>query len=274
MIDSHVHFWQFDPVKDAWINEEMAVLQRDFSPADYCALQTENGIDGCIAVQADQSEQETAFLVDLAKHNPIIKGVVGWVDLKSKVIEEKLSFYAKEPMIKGWRHIVQAENEGFLLQPEFIRGVRALKNHGYTYDILVKHNQLPEVMQFIDQLGEQPLVIDHCAKPDLNNKDISAWTAQLKTIAQASHVYCKLSGLLTEGDWNNPDKQLIFKCLDVVFESFGTDRLLFGSDWPVMLLSKKYSYWMQMVGEYMQQFSKQEQQLVFGDNAIKFYKLD
>lgn len=274
MIDSHVHFWQFDPVKDAWINEEMAVLQRNFSPADYDALQAENGINGCVAVQADQSEQETAFLVDLARHNPVIKGVVGWIDLQSKVIEEKLSFYAKEPLIKGWRHIVQAENEGFLLQNEFIRGVKALKKHDYTYDILVKHSQLPEVIQFIEQLGEQALIIDHCAKPDLSSGDISAWATHMKTIAQASHVYVKLSGLLTEGDWFNPDKQLIFRCLDVVFERFGTERLVFGSDWPVVLLSNNYSYWLQMVSEYMQQFSKQEQQLVFGDNATKFYKLN
>lgn len=274
MIDSHVHFWQFDPLRDAWINEEMAVLRRDFFPAAYSELLTENGIDGCVAVQADQSEKETAFLVDLARHNPIIKGVVGWIDLQSKVIEEKLSFYAKEPLIKGWRHIVQAENDGFLLQPELIGGVKALKNFGYTYDILVKQHQLPDAIQFVEQLGEQALVIDHCAKPDLNSREIENWAAQLKTIAQAPQVFCKLSGLLTEGNWSNPDKKLIFKCLDQVFESFGTDRLMFGSDWPVMLLSNSYSYWLQLLQEYMQQFNEEEKRWVFGDNAIKFYKLN
>lgn len=274
MIDSHVHFWQYDPVKDAWINEEMSVIRRDFFPVDYCKLQTANWITGCIAVQADQSEQETAFLVNLAKNNPIIKGVVGWIDLQSKVIEEKLSFYAKEPLIKGWRHIVQAEADGFLLQPAFLNGVRALKDFGYTYDILVKHQQLPEVIQFIDKLDDQALVIDHCAKPDLNSKQIDAWIGHMKTIAQQPNVYCKLSGLLTEGDWKNIDKKLIFKCLDVVFESFGTDRLLFGSDWPVLLLCENYSYWVQLLTAYTQQLSQQEQQQVFNDNAIKFYKLN
>ena len=274
MIDSHVHFWQYNPIKDAWINEEMAVLQRDFFPQDYSQLTTENRIDGCVAVQADQSEQETDFLVNLAKNHPVIKGVVGWIDLQSKVIAEKLSFYAKEPLIKGWRHIVQAEAEGFLLQPAFINGVRALKSFDYTYDILVKQQQLPEVIRFLDQLDEQRLIIDHCAKPDLNSKEIGTWAEHMKTIAQQPHVHCKLSGLLTEGDWKNIDKQLIFKCLDVVFESFGTDRLLFGSDWPVLLLSENYSYWLQLLQAYMQQFSQQEQQMVFGNNAIKFYKLN
>lgn len=274
MIDSHVHFWQFDPIRDAWINEEMSVLRHDFLPVDYEQLLSANGIEGCVAVQADQSEKETAFLVDLAKKHSFIKGIVGWIDLKSSVIEEKLAFYTQEPLIKGWRHIVQAEPEGFLLQTEFLRGVKALKELGYTYDILVKHYQLPEVIRFIDQIGVQPLIIDHCAKPDLTTPEIKEWASRMQTIAQHPHVYCKLSGLLTEGNWKNIDKKLIFNCFDVVFEHFGVNRLVFGSDWPVMLLSENYSYWIGLLKEYMNGFSKEEQQLVLGNNAIRFYKIN
>ncbi|WP_200911866.1 amidohydrolase [Pedobacter sp. Hv1] len=273
MIDSHQHFWQHHPVKDSWISDEMAVIKRDFLPVDLVPILKDNGINGCIAVQADQSEVETNFLLDLAKQNPFIKGVVGWVNLQNANINERLHYFSQFKQLKGWRHILQAEPDGLMLKPEFLRGIKALTEFGYTYDILIHQHQLPEVIQLVDKCQNQAFVIDHCAKPAIKNNEIADWKSHIQSIAQHPNVYCKLSGLLTEADWKHWDEKQIFNYLDVVFESFGTERLMFGSDWPVLLLAGSYSQWKGLIQRYVQQLSQQEQQQIFNDNAYTFYKL-
>ena len=272
MIDAHVHFWNYDKVKDAWM-DEMKMLQRDFLPQHLKPELDQNGIEGIIAVQADQSDDETKFLLELAKKNPEIKGIVGWVDLQNENLENKLLYCSQSSIIKGFRHIVQAEPPGFLKGERFLRGIKLLKNFEFTYDVLIYENQLKEAIEFVNKFPEQKFIIDHCAKPNIKNKSINTWKEGMQEISKNENVYCKISGLITEARWNEWKTKDIYPYLDCVFEFFGTDRLLFGSDWPVMLVSGIYTKWKNLLEGYMKQFSQEEKQKVFGENAIHFYNI-
>jgi len=274
MIDTHIHFWNYNKIKDAWITDEMKVLQRDFLPEHLENELSKNNVEGIVAVQADQSENETQFLSDLADKNSIIKGIVGWVDLQSANIERKLLYYLNNSKIKGFRHIVQSENEGFLANKKFLNGISFLKKAGFTYDILIYENQLKEAIKFVNKFPDQKFIIDHCAKPGIKNKSISEWKTLMKEIARNENVCCKISGLITEAKWNEWNEKDLYPYLDAVFESFGTERLLFGSDWPVMLLSGNYTLWKNLLEKYMSQFPSEQKQKVFRENAIYFYNLN
>ncbi len=273
MIDSHVHFWQFNPIKDAWINDDMEVLQRDFLPIDLERVAARHGIDGVVAVQADQSEAETKFLSKLASQNSFIKGIVGWVDLCNKNLGERLSEYSMDPLIKGFRHILQAEGTGYMLKPEFIEGVKALKKFGLTYDILVYHNQLQEVSLLLEKLPDQKFIVDHCAKPPIANGDMKEWMRNMRVIAENKNVYCKISGLVTEAKWHRWSREDIYPYLDVVMDCFGNDRVVFGSDWPVIYTSATYNIWIHLLKNFMQQFDESQQDNFFSENAKRFYDL-
>ncbi|PIF30272.1 L-fuconolactonase [Flavobacterium sp. 9] len=273
-IDSHQHFWKYDAVKDAWINEEMKVIKRDFLPSDLKPLLLENQIDGCVAVQADQSEDETRFLLDLAKDNNFIKGVVGWVDLCAENIEERLEYYTKYEKLKGFRHIVQAEADiDFMLSERFQNGISKLVKHNFTYDILIFPKHLENAAKLVAKFPEQKFVIDHLAKPDFKNKDFREWEKGIRAIAQFPNVMCKVSGLVTEADWNNWTAVDFTYCLNVVTEVFGIDRLMFGSDWPVSLLAASYAESCDIVEDYFSKFSKADQDKFWSKNAINFYDL-
>ncbi len=274
MIDTHVHFWNYNKVKDAWITDDMKLLQRDFLPGHLRTELKENKVDGVVAVQADQSEKETTFLFELAKKNPEIKGIVGWVDLQNENIEKRLFFYSQSHIIKGFRHIIQAESEGFLKRKKFLHGIKLLKNFNFTYDILIYENQLNEVIGFLNKFTHQKFIIDHCAKPAIKNKSINNWKKGMQEISQNKNVYCKLSGLTTEADWNTWKEKDFYPYLDFVFECFGTDRLMFGSDWPVVLVSGNYTKWKNLLEKYMRNFSAEEKEKIFTENAIQFYNLN
>ncbi|HMK26047.1 MAG TPA: amidohydrolase family protein [Chitinophagaceae bacterium] len=273
-IDTHQHFWKFDPVRDGWITKEMSVIQRDFLPEDLQPLLKKNNFDGCIAVQADQSEKETNFLLELAKQNDFIKGIVGWIDLQHENIKERLSYYKQFRLVKGFRHILQGERDRtFMLKPEFMRGIGALKEFGFTYDILIFPDQLQYTKKLVAAFPDQGFVIDHIAKPDIRNRKITEWKQEMAGVAQYENVYCKLSGLVTESGWTNWKEKDFAPYLDAVVESFGTSRILFGSDWPVCLLAASYKEVVDILKHYFASFTKNEQQLFFGGNAIKFYQL-
>ncbi|MGE7774492.1 amidohydrolase family protein [Chitinophaga sp. NPDC101104] len=273
-IDAHQHFWQFDPVRDAWISEEMNVIRRDFLPADLAPLLKAAGVDACVAVQADQSEAETQFLVDCAKGSDIVKAVVGWVDLRSPDVAERLAFWAGEPLVKGFRHIVQGEpDDKFLLREDFNRGIAALKKHGFTYDVLVFPHQLPAVEQFVERHPEQPMVIDHLAKPYIKKKEIGDWTKHIRRIARSPQVHCKLSGMVTEADMQNWKEADFRPYLDTVLEAFGPERLMYGSDWPVCLLAADYARQKSIVDHFISALSASEQQRIMGNNAAAFYNI-
>ncbi len=273
-IDSHQHFWKYHPVKDAWITDDMNVIQRDFMPQDLLPLLQENNIDGCVAVQADQSEAETEFLLQLAAENDFIKGVVGWVDLRAENLEERLNYFSKYPKLKGFRHIVQGEPEDdFLIKADFCKGIVRLEKYNFTYDILIFPKHLPYALELAKRFPNQKFVIDHLAKPDFKQTDFSVWEKGIRAIAQCDNVYSKVSGLVTEAHWKHWKAADFTYCLDVVIEAFGLGRLMYGSDWPVSLLAASYQEAIGIVKQYFASFSKEDQEQFWGRNAIHFYHL-
>jgi len=273
-VDSHVHFWHYDEQEYDWISDGMEVLQQDYLPRHVARTLNRNGLDGCVAVQARQSELETHFLVELAKSNEIIKGVVGWIDLRDEKLEERLQYFSQYSQIKGWRHVVQGEPDDFLLRKDFQRGIQALQPFGYTYDVLIYHHQLKPALEFVSLFPEQKFVIDHCAKPDIRAKSIDTWKVHMKEMAKHPNVSCKISGLLTETRWKQWSPADFYPYLDVIFEAFGTDRILYGSDWPVVLLSGIYVQWRSLIDKYMENIEEEEKEKVMGENAVSFYGLD
>lgn len=274
MIDSHQHFWQYDKIKDAWITDDMSVIQRSFMPNDLEPVLKENGMEGCVAVQADQSETETEFLLTLAQKHDFIKGVVGWINFCGADIEERLAHFSSYDKLKGFRHIVQSEPEDdFLLRDDFCNGISKLKQFGYTYDILVYPKHLPYALTFVKQFPNQPFVIDHIAKPDIKNGDFDTWKNQMQNIAHFSNVYCKISGLVTEHGLKNWEISDFKPYIDTIMECFGIDRVMFGSDWPVCLLGATYKQCCDILEENTQQLTSLEKQKLWGLNAKKFYSL-
>ena len=212
-------------------------------------------------------------MVELSKTHSEIKGVVGWTDLLSKNVEERLQFFSQYDVIKGWRHVVQSEPDDFLLNEDFQNGISALARFNYTYDILIYHYQLKPALAFVSKFPKQKFVIDHCAKPDIGKKNIEEWKGLMKEMAQHPNVWCKLSGLFTETKWKQWSAGDFYPYLDTVFESFGAERLMFGSDWPVMLLSGIYVQWKSLLEKYMENFVEEDRLKVLGENAIEFYNL-
>lgn len=273
IIDAHQHFWQYDPVRDTWMTDP--VIQKDFLPADLAPVLEANGIDACVAVQADQSEAETNFLLQLATENDFIKGVVGWADLRSNNIAERLEHFSQFPLLKGFRHIVQGETDKeFLLREDFGRGIAALKQYDFTYDILVYPHQLPAAVAFARKFPEHRLVLDHLAKPDFETGELKGWEQHIRALAAQPNVYCKLSGMVTEADLQNWKQDDFTPFLDVALETFGPGRLMFGSDWPVCLLAADYPQVKQIVTDYIARLSATEQAQIMGGNAAAFYKLN
>ena len=273
-IDSHQHFWKYEAVKHSWIDDEMSVIRRDFLPSDLQKVYKENGIDGCVAVQADQTLEETNFLIDLASKNSFIKGIVGWVDLRAENIEEVLEKYSKHTVVKGFRHVVQGEaDHNFLLRPNFLRGITALEKYNFTYDILVFPHQLGATLEFVKQFPNSKFVIDHIAKPYIKDGFFEGWASQMKEIAKQKNVLCKVSGMITEADYKTWTAAQLNPYLEVVFKAFGTERILFGSDWPVCLVAGNYGQVKEIVTNFISKYSDAEQKAIMGENAIKFYNL-
>ncbi|PJJ75670.1 L-fuconolactonase [Thermoflavifilum aggregans] len=273
VIDAHQHFWIYDPVKDAWITDKMSVLKRNYMPDDLLPELKQAGVDGTVVVQAGTSEQENSFLIQLAHEHAFIQGVVGWIDLCSDQIEEQLKTYQQIPLLKGFRHIVQSEPDDYLLRKEVQQGIATIGRHGFTYDILIYPRQLPAALQLVESLPKQPLVVDHLAKPLIRNKQMEPWASQIQTLAQAPHVYCKLSGWATEADWQHWTPEDVYPYFDVIFDAFGAERIMFGSDWPVCLLAAGYSGIEQTVTQYLLRYFPDAMPAVMGLNAIRFYRL-
>ena len=252
----------------------MSVLKQDFLPPQLNEQLVAQGMAASVAVQADQSTAETDFLLALAETYPFIKGVVGWVGLCDDDIEAQLAHYAQYPAMKGFRHVVQDEPDpNFMLRPDFMRGIGLLKNYDFTYDILIFHHQFPAALKLLEAFPDQPFVIDHIAKPEIKAGVSPQWKSAMLQAAQHPMAYCKISGMATEGDWQNWEAKDFFPFMDVVFDAFGTNRVMYGSDWPVCLLSGAYGKVKGIVDTYLNQFSAEDRALVMGANAQKFYKL-
>jgi L-fuconolactonase len=252
----------------------MAAIRRDFYPQDLEPILNKHNIDGCIAVQADQSEAETEFLLSLAETHDFIKGVVGWVNLMDPHVRERIAHYSSFKKLKGIRHVLQGEpDRAYMLNPQFMKGIAALKNYDLAYDILIFPDQLGYTNQFVKNISGVRYVIDHIAKPDIKNKNIEKWANNIRIIAQHENVWCKVSGMVTEADWKNWEISDFEPYLDVVFEAFGANRVMFGSDWPVCNVAGGYDKMISIVENYISKLSADEQSRFWGLNAIEFYKL-
>lgn len=273
-IDAHQHFWIYDAVRDSWISDEMAVLRADFKPEQLLALLQQEHFDGSVVVQSDQSPAENIFQLKNAAENDFVKGVVGWVDLQAPDIEEQLSFLQEYDKLKGFRHILQGEQDrALMLKPAFMNGISKLKEFGYTYDILIFPDQLKYAAELVSKFPDQPFVLDHIAKPDIKNGDAAGWKRDIMALAQQENVYCKVSGMVTEANWQHWKTADFEPYLDVVFEAFGPERLMYGSDWPVCLVAASYRQVVGLTEQYTLKLSADEQNMFWGGNAIKFYNL-
>ena len=274
VIDSHQHFWIYEAEKHAWIDDDMKVIRKNFLPEDLKTVYQENNIDGCVAVQADQTLAETDFLLDLAEKNDFIKGIVGWVDLRASNIDEVLNQYNKFSKLKGFRHVVQGEaDHNFMLHPDFGNGIAALEKYNFTYDILIFPHQLGAALELVRRFPNQKFVIDHIAKPYLKDRFYDGWAVLMKAIGEHKNVYCKLSGMTTEADYNNWTPEQIEPYMQLVLDAFGAQRILFGSDWPVCLVAGNYTKTKELVTNFIAKLSSEEQAAIMGGNAMQFYNL-
>ncbi len=271
-LDSHQHFWRYDAAQYPWMTEPLAALRRDYLPPDLAKERAKVGVDGSIAVQARQSLEESRWLLELAASDASIVGVVGWVDLQSDRVEEQLAPLAAKEKFVGVRHVVQDEpDDNFMLRPAFLRGLSQLKQFGLAYDLLTFPRQLSAAIQVVRQFPEQPFVLDHLSKPFIKRGELAPWREQFSELAKSQNVMCKLSGMVTEADWHAWKPADFRPYLDVAWEVFGEDRLMFGSDWPVCMLAGNYERVFRLVDDFLRQFPAATRAKVMGGNAARFY---
>ncbi len=272
-IDAHHHLWRFTAEEFGWIGDDSSSLRRDFLLDDLRRVLGSAGVNGTIAVQARQSLAETRWLLQLAAADSPILGVVGWLPISAEDFPAMLSEFAASPRLKGLRHVVQAESAGFLDGADFNRGMRALAGTGLIYDILIFALQLAEATRFVDRHPEQSFVLDHIAKPEIRNGEIRRWSAAIREMARRPNVCCKISGMVTEADPAHWTRAQLSPYFDVVLEAFGPERLMIGSDWPVLTVGCSYSQWWQTVESWIVSLSEVEQAKILGGTATRVYQL-
>ena len=271
-LDAHQHFWHYDPAEHVWMTDAMSALKHDFLPQDLKPLLAASGFDGCIAVQARQSLEETRWLLELAEEHDFIKGVVGWVDLCSPDLPKQLDRLEGCTRLVGVRHVVQDEpDDAFMLRPDFRRGIARLAENGLIYDLLIYPRQLNAAVRLVREFPEQRFVLDHIAKPAIAEGLIEPWATKLRELAALTNVTCKLSGMVTETKWKHWKAEDFWPYLDVVFDAFGAERLMIGSDWPVCTLSGEYADVVGIVTDYVAQLPAEQREGVLGGNCARVY---
>jgi len=274
VIDTHHHYWNYNPVEFDWIDEEMAVIRKSYLPEDLKATLSLTSVSGVITVQARQSLDETNWLLGLAAENDFMKGVVGWLPLHSNDFEKVLEEYQQNRWLKGVRHVIQGEPDPeFILGKAFNAGISQLKKFNLVYDILILEHQLPNTIKFVDRHPKQQFVLDHIAKPRIKANKLQPWAKLLTELARRENVSCKISGMVTEADYKRWTPQQLEPYFNVVLEAFGPGRLMFGSDWPVCLVATDYKKWLAQVGKVVDGFSENEKELFFHKNAEKLYQI-
>jgi len=274
-LDSHQHFWKYDPAQYPWMTDKLARLRRDYLPADLEPLLKAASLDGCIAVQARQSIEESRWLLKLADENPIIKGVVGWIDLRANDVERDLEELARHPKFVGVRHVAQDEpDDRFLVREDFLRGISKLQQFDLAYDILIFPKQLPAAIELVRRFPAQRFVLDHIAKPQIKDRLLEPWATQIRELARSPNVFCKISGMVTEADWEKWSAENFTPYLDIVAEAFTFDRLMYGSDWPVCLLAAEYNEVYGLAEKWSRQFPREQRERFFNQNCVAFYKVD
>jgi L-fuconolactonase len=272
-VDAHHHLWQYDPAEYGWIDSSMAVLQRDFLASDMELEAAAAGVDATVAVQARQTMQETEWLLAIAEESKLVRGVVGWAPIASPEFASTLETLQQRPLLKGLRHIVQGEPDGFLDGTQFNQGMTLLGPTGLVYDILIFARQLAEAVRFADRHPRQQFVLDHIAKPAIASGEFEAWSAGIGELARRDNVACKVSGMVTEADWAAWTPDGLKRYFDRVLEAFGPRRLMVGTDWPVLNVAATYRGWWSVVEEWMKPLSGEERRLMEGETAARIYKL-
>ena len=273
-IDAHQHFWIYSPAEYDWIDDSMFALRHNFLPEDLKPELDKNNFQGSVAVQTRQTLEETRWLLELAESSPSILGVVGWADLRSPDIRSQLKSLARNSKLVGIRHIVQSEpDDRFLMRPDFLRGIAVLEEYDLAYDILIYSKHLPMAAEFVEQFPRQRFVLDHLAKPPIKSGSIDSWAHGIRRLAEFPNVCCKLSGLVTEADWQHWKPEHIVPYLNVALEAFGPDRLMMGSDWPVCLVAASYTRTVDVVKTYLLGKDPRHREAVLGGNAQRFWRL-
>jgi L-fuconolactonase len=272
-VDAHQHFWRYTQEEFGWINNAMAAIRRDFLPGDLLPLLDQTDVDATVAVQASQSLEETNWLLELAEEHAWIAGVVGWVPLVDPQVQGTLETLSANAKLKGVRHVLQGEADEYLERKDFNAGIALLRRYSLTYDVLVLERQLPAAIQFVDRHPEQPFVLDHIAKPLIAARELEPWRTHIRELARRPHVACKLSGMVTEADFNAWTRDDLRPYVETVLEAFGPRRLMFGSDWPVCAVASSYEHWISTVQSFVRELSVDEQGMIFGKNAENFYRL-
>ncbi|MCE0492415.1 amidohydrolase family protein [Vibrio salinus] len=275
IIDAHQHFWQYNNIDFSWIDNSMEKLKANFLPEDYLSNMSTLQIIGSVAIEARQSNDETNWLLELSDKHDFILGVVGWIDLKDKDLERHLVNYKKFPKLKGFRHVIHDEPElDFMLDSDFIKGVELLAKYNYTYDILIKSDHLDNTIAFLEQLPAMNIVIDHIAKPHIKQKQWNGWADKMAYIAtNFPHVYCKISGVVTEADWHSWKSEQIRCYIKEVIKQFGHKRIMFGSDWPVCQIAAPINKVIELCQISIDECDVDNPNLFYYENAKQFYSL-
>lgn len=274
-VDAHQHFWIYNQEEYKWIDESMVKLRRNFLPSHLNRVLKRNGFDFCVTVQARQTLQETKWLLELAQNNSFIKGIVGWVNLKSNSVEQELEQFAAYKKFKGIRHVLQDEkDDGYMLRSDFKQGLRQLEKYGLTYDVLIYPRHIKYACTLVHEFPHQKFIIDHLAKPLIKESKIEPWKKDMQKLAREDNVLCKLSGMVTEANWNSWKQEDFIPYMEIMLEAFGPNRLLFGSDWPVCTVVAKYEQVLGIVTNFISSLSPAEQAHIMGQNAIDFYNLE
>jgi L-fuconolactonase len=272
IVDTHVHFWDPEQLRYPWL-DELDELRRPFLAADYAAATAGTGIAGLIFVQADCLPEQGLAEVDwVAGLEAPLLGIVGFAQLElGEGVRPQLEQLRHRPLVKGVRRLIQSESAEFAIQPDFVRGVQLLAEYGFSFDICVKHHQLPAVLQLVQQCPEVRFVLDHIGKPDIAGGEMKAWRVQIDAIADLANVWCKLSGVITEANWTRWTSQSVRPYVEQVVNAFGIDRLMFGSDWPVVNLAGSFAGWLEALAWLDEALSEMEKRKFFSENGIDFY---
>jgi L-fuconolactonase len=274
IIDAHHHLWQYNTEDYGWMDDSMAVLKQDYLPADLEKQLSGTGVSGTVAVQARQKPEETRWLLGQAAENPFIKGIVGWVDLRSEQLNKQLSEFGNHPLLRGVRHVIHDEpDDDFMLRPDFLRGIELLQKFSLTYDLLLFPKHLERAVELAGRFPDQKFVLDHMAKPFIRSGVLDPWRGDIAALAEQPNVWCKISGMVTEADLNSWKYKDFIPYLDTVLDAFGTGRIMLGSDWPVCRLAAEYRDVMEIPLCYFESFSPEEKNKIFYQNCIDFYQL-
>ncbi len=273
-VDAHHHLWKYSVLAYPWISDSMRVLQRDYLPPDLERELQKSHVAGSIAVQAQQTLEETHNLLQYAENYPFLLGVVGWAPLTREDFSSTLEVLSDKSKLKGLRHVIQDEqDQNFILREDFNRGIAELKKTNLVYDLLIHERHLPQTISLVDRHPEQVFVLDHIGKPRIAANMFLPWKKNILELAKRENVYCKLSGMVTEADWSTWNEASLHPYFEGVVEAFGPLRVMQGSDWPVCLLASSYSKWMQVVRQWIGILSPNEQARILGGTAIEAYRL-